>query len=511
MGNSILDIIQSSDKLFGTGAESCKEIIHEFICEYHIEKNHIPDTDDLAFFLKRCPRRDRIVIVFSSDTQSVSIRNDVAWKEIYSSFVENLFDDDDLIVTIRISKNVENSQLSVYNLKLFSDFICGQSYGKLFEIFTSLFAECGDHIVFQLLDTEGSLRTNSIAFSNYDVLWGENQTREKSLKDCEDASVFLDRMRIRLIPSDFYICTIESDHFDKIRNLFQRIKTILSYIYIANTATIIDEKAVLQFDPSSKGYEFELIDISDNAAVPAIYEWIFKDDSCVDKASIARKIINTYCRDRDSILKIDDTILNSIKSDYVIYQNNHADQYIDMKNRISMFIVDSAGKMQELSHDFSDAFRNNFVAVIVFLMTVILTDSIDFSDFSRAEISTQIVSVCGLFTGATLLYLIATIIMGNQKWKWLRQSYTDLKKNYVKVFDSKDLEEAFNHDEPFENAKAQYNTLCRKLGIVWIFLFLGLLIFTMVLSSHRNTDISSGNQIQINETVSDNDENAVEQ
>ena len=83
-----------------------------------------------------------------------------------------------------------------------------------------------------------------------------------------------------------------------------------------------------------------------------------KDDSCVDKASIARKIINTYCRDKESILAIDDKVLNSIKSDYVIYQKNHVDQYIDMKNKISEFIVDSAGKIQELSHDIADAFRN---------------------------------------------------------------------------------------------------------------------------------------------------------
>ena len=114
-------------------------------------------------------------------------------------------------------------------------------------------------------------------------------------------------------------------------------------------------------------------------------------------------------------------------------------------------------------------------------MTVLLTDSIDFSQFLGREISPKVTAVCGVFTGATLLYFIATLIMGNQKWNWLKQSYTDLKKNYDGVFDSKDLDEAFNHDEPLKNAEDQYKSIRNKISAVWIALILVLVIFTGIL------------------------------
>lgn len=36
--------------------------------------------------------------------------------------------------------------------------------------------------------------------------------------------------------------------------------------------------------------------------------------------------------------------------------------------------------------------------------------------------------------------------MTNLKWKWLEQSYDDLKANYNGTLDEKDIDEAFNYD-----------------------------------------------------------------
>ncbi len=496
----MFDIIQSADMLFGAVPSSCKEIIPEFNCEYRVEKNNLPSADELMAFLGQKPERDRISITITSDSGSVFVSDETVWMDSYTSFVDGLFDGDEVVVVIRITKDIQDGTLSVYDLKLFSDFLCNQKMEQFFENFTKLFADCGEHIAFQLLDTNGSMRTSSISFSDNDVQWINCRSRKENLRDCEDASVFLDRMRISLIPQDFDIDAVEGSDFEAIKGLFQKLRTVLSYIYLANTATVVNDKTILQFDPSTKGYEYEMNQLTDNMVVPLIYEWVFKDDSCVDKASIARKIINTYCRDRESILTIDEKVLNSIKSDYVIYQKNHADQYIDMKNKISEFIVDSAGKIQELSHDIADAFRNNFVAIIVFLMTVLLTDSIDFTQFFGKEISPKVTAVCAVFTVATLLYFIATLIMENQKWIWLKQSYTDLKKNYDGVFDSKDLDEAFNHDEPLKNAEEQYKGIRKKIGAVWIGLILVLAIFTSVLVWQGN-HVTAQEQTQVEDTV----------
>lgn len=477
----MFDIIKVADELFGTTASSYKEIIPEFVCEYRLKKQNLPSSEKLIVFLGLKPERDKIEITITSDSGSAFVSSDVVWVDSYEGFEKGLYDDDEITVSIKVTKIIEGGRLSVYCLNQFSQFLCGLKAEQIFENFTNLFRESGEHIEFQLLDTNGSLRTSSIAFSDNDLRWINHRSREEQIKDCEDASVFLERAKIRLTPRDFEIEGLEGNGLDAIQALFGKLKAILSYVYLANTASVVNGKAILQFDPAAKGYEYDLTQLTENEIVPQIYDWVFKDESCVDKASIARKIINTYCRDKESILLIDEKVLNSIKSDYVIYQKNHADQYIEMKNKISEFIVESAGKIQDLSHDIADAFRNNFVAIIVFLMTVLLTDSIDFSKFLEKDISPKVTAVCGVFTIATFLYFIATIVMGKQKWKWLKQSYTDLKNNYVGVFDAKDIEEAFNHDEPLNNAEKEYREIRKKISSIWIALVLVLCMFTGIL------------------------------
>lgn len=493
----MFDIIKTADELFGTKASSCKEIIPEFYCEYKIIKDCLPTTEELVSFLALKPEHDKIEITIISVSGATYIDTDTAWMDEYESFVQNLYEDDKLTVSIKVAKIIKDGVLSIYKLDEFSKFLCGLTIERAFEVFSDLFSKCGEQIIFNLLDINGSFRTNSIAFSDNDVQWVNGGSREELLRNCEDSSVFLDRNRIRLVPQDFEIISIDGDGFNAIIELFEHLKSVLSYVYLANTATVSNGRAVLQFDPSANGYEYELTQLTENENVSQIFGWVFKDDSCVDKAGIARKIINTYCRNKESILSIDEHVLNSIKSDYVIYQKNHADQYIEIKNKISEFIVDCAGKIQNMSHDIIDAFRNNFVAVIVFLMTVLLTDSIDFSQFLGTEIAPKITVVCGVFSVATLLYFIATIIMGNQKWRWLKQSYDNLKDNYKGIFDEADIEEAFKQDKPLNDAESEYKKIRKKLCIIWITLVMALVVFTGILAYQGNQAMSDQTQIEV--------------
>lgn len=62
-------------------------------------------------------------------------------------------------------------------------------------------------------------------------------------------------------------------------------------------------------------------------------------------------------------------------------------------------------------------------------------------------------------TDSVGFYLIATIIMTNLKWKWLEQSYDDLKANYNGTLDEKDIDEAFNYDCSRNTAREQFKKL----------------------------------------------------
>lgn len=498
----MFNIIDRASNMLKTTPSAYSEILYEFKAEYRIVKDHIPSIEELVVFTGDIPKTDRVSVTFSDGTSSVIV-NAVAWIEALKEFTNNLYLSDEVIVSIKVEKKDHDGVLNVYNLNSFSEFLNGRSYTQLFDIFTQLFKRCGNRIVFHLLDTNGSLRTRNIAFSDNDVEWKVNIPRHEQLINCDNASLFLDRAKYPLLPQDFAITgPVEGSGFENIEELFEKLHSIWSYFYIANSAYIANEKAILQFDPAGAAGEYDFEDLAKNTIVPQIYEWAFKDEGCVDKASIARKIINVYCRSNEAILTIDKKLFNSIKSDYVIYQKNHADQYIDMKNKISECIVDHAKQMQELSHDVLEAFRNNFVAVIVFLMTVLLTDSIDFSKFLGRTVSSNVTAVCGIFTLGSILYLIATIIMGNQKWKWLEQSYDDLKGNYKEILDDQDIEEAFNHDQPIKTSKEQFKKFrCWMIGL-WLALIIGLSMFTGIL--YVNGNMSKEQEVIINDIETDN-------
>ncbi|MBQ8306773.1 MAG: hypothetical protein IJX90_11225 [Blautia sp.] len=498
----MFNIIDRASNMLKTTPFAYSEILYEFTAEYRIGKDCIPNIEELLVFTGDAPEMDKISVTFSDGTSSVIV-NVAAWTDSFEEFTNNLYSSDEVIVSIKIEKKIHDGVLNVYNLNSFSEFLNGRSYTQLFDIFAQLFKLCGNRIVFHLLDTNGSLRTRNIAFSDNNVEWKVNTPRHEQLKNCEDASIFLDKEKYPLLPQDFAITgPVEGSGFGNIKGLFEKLRSIWSYFYLANSAYIANEKAILQFDPAGVAEKYDFDDLTKNTIVPQIYEWAFKDDGCVDKASIARKIINVYCRSNAAILTIDEKLFNSIKSDYVIYQKNHADQYIDMKNKISECIVDSAKQMQELSHDVDEAFRNNFVAVIVFLMTVLLTDSIDFSQFLGRTVSSNVTAVCGIFTFGSILYLIATIIMGNQKWKWLEQSYDDLKANYNGTLDDQDIEEAFNHDQPIKTAKEQFKKLrCRMIGL-WLAMIIGLGMFTGIL--YMNGNLSKEPEVVISDIETDN-------
>ncbi len=478
----MFDVISSANKLFKTDISSYKEIIPEFSGEYKIRKENLPTVQELMNFLSSIPKQDEIEITFDAEDYICSVGRAI-WTDIYEAFVQDVYDDDEIKASILIKKHIADGVLSVYNLKSFAEFLTNLKIEEAFLNFVDLFAKCGEHIVFRLLATNGTIRTKTIAFSDNNVVWKKDENREKMLKKCEDACVFLDRGRINLVPQDFAVVAIDGQDIFGVTELFNKLESILSYIYVANTASIVNGVAVLQFDPSSNGHQFSLDQLSNNSVIPKIYDWIFREDECVDKACIARKIINIHCHTSEDILSIDDAILNSIKSNYVIYQNDHVNQYIEMKNKISEFIVDSVSRIQELSHDIADAFRNNLIAVMVFMLTVILTDSIDFHEFMGKKVSSNVISVCWFFTGATIAYFIITIIINGKKWGWLKQSYYGIKSNYKTILDKNDLEEEFRNDEPLKNARKQYLGNCILISVIWI-AFIALMVwFTMSLKT----------------------------
>ncbi len=485
------DILQISNEIFGNLCLILfEETLYYFRIRYQIAAPGLPSAEKLRFLCSKCLERDDIEIKFYSvENFCFSNNNGLTQEHAYGEYQSQLEQNDTVKVAIDIQKKFVDEIISVYNIESFSEFLCSQKMEESFQLFAELFNGGRQHICFQVLNRGGCIHTSSIAFAAGAFCWDRAISRDNFIRNCNDTSVFLGRGQYPLVPQDFTIIDQVYDNcLNSIKGLFDRLRNILSYLYIANTSNIVGNKAVLQFDPAVNGYEYSLEQLSGNYQVWNIYSWIHKDDSCIDRASIARNIINIHCKSADAILNIDENIYKSAVANYVIYQKKHADQYIELKNKLSEFIVGSAGQLQELAHDLVEGFRNNFVAVIVFLMTVLLTDSIDFSNFTKANVSANIVSVCGIFTYASLLYMIVTIFARKIKWGWLERAYDDLKKNYSGVLDEQDIAVAVNNDSAFKNTKKEYKKVRLMIGSIWIAAIIGMLVFTLVIGQHHQNN-----------------------
>jgi nitrate reductase NapE component len=74
--------------------------------------------------------------------------------------------------------------------------------------------------------------------------------------------------------------------------------------------------------------------------------------------------------------------------------------------------------------------------------------------------------------------------MGNLKWRWIDESYKSLKKNYERILDKQDVEEAFSHDEPIKMAKKQFKGFRFRMICLWAVLIIGMVGFIWIL--HKN-------------------------
>mgnify|MGYP003303492451 FL=1 len=503
----MIDILQLSKQIFGNaGFVFCEDNVNKFTIKYKMGASDLPSVERLIDLCNKCLERDDMDIYFQSVENFIfQSTENVAQNHAYEDFKLQLEQDDSVDVEIKIRKKFVNDIISVYSIEKFSDFLCGQKLQKNLQLFAQLFASGRQHICFQIINCDSCIHTESIAFAPEfeSIVWDNTKSRDSDIKNCNNTSVFLGRTQYPLVPQDFaFIEHMYDDRLNRIKEIFDNLRNILSYLYIANTSNIVENKAILQFEPTVKGYEYTLEQISVNEYVWDVYSWIHKDEGGIDRAGIVRNIINMHCKTADAILNIDENIYKSAVANYVIYQKKHTEQYIELKNKLSEFIVESARQLQELAYNLVEGIRNNFVAVIVFLMTVLLTDSIDFGSFTQANVSSNIVAVCSIFTLVSFLYMIVTIKAGNTKWRWLENSYNDLKNNYSEVLDERDIQIAVNDDAAFKNTKKEYEDVRRIISIIWIISIIGMAVFTIAIGHNdRSGEISPTKTYETEELV----------
>ncbi|MBR0596451.1 hypothetical protein [Sinanaerobacter chloroacetimidivorans] len=476
----MFDFLECSRQLFGN-AKSYYEAAAEVNAQFSSTIAMLADQSELSSYLGSFKNRDTVKITMKACVDFIYPMTDGGdWRVAYTNFLAQSEPDDDVEINVHITKNYDDcNTLSIYCFERFMDYYSGLSLVDLLTFFSSVFSH-HSYIRFETLDAVVGLYTHSIGFCQEGEHWPDAEVvREEQLKKCENASLFLNRIDFPLMPYDFEFLGNTSEKNPLLISLFNKIRTLLAYLYLANSSYIIGEKMVLQFSPSQQGFAYNINLIAENTNACQLFNWAFGGENAVERTGITRNVICLNCKTADQILGINEEIWNSVKSNYILYQKKTTEQYIEMKKQISAFIVDSSKQLQELIYNLIEGLKNNFIAVIMFLITIILTDSIDWEDFlATHSLNQDLIFVTRIFIAASSAYLLVTYIAMIIKWLFFKKGYHQLKDSYKEIFDDKDLENAFEHDKVINTAKKNIIIAAILIGVVWVGFIVSVYFFT---------------------------------
>lgn len=472
------DIKDEFVKLF-TSCSSFHESLVDLDACFKTTIKQMPVVDDLLSSLSKINNNDIVELSFYS-IASLTLKNNEEKEVInkYNYFISSNELDDEVEIRLHIDKN-QSESISIYNFDYIENFFYKKSTNDLLVLFSMLLKD-KNKLCFVVYDKMIEIYTDTISFLTHDKKpINKEIDRNSLLERCNRTSLFLNRNDIKLIPQDFIIRSCYVSKTKIINDIFSNIETILEFVYTANNAYIANDCLVLQFDPVGKAFEFKLLEIQMNPIWRDIYEWIYDNDATIERATIARNIISSYCETEYQIQGIKQEIVSCIKSNYTIYLKNIVEKYIDLKKNIADNIVENTNQIQNLSHELSDSLRDNFVAILAFLMASFLTNSIDFSMLLNKTVPNNFKLIFIVFIALSFVYLVAVYYISNEKWKWIEQDYRDLKDNYSCLLDNEDIEEMFKHDRFFNRTKESYRKFKRIVFISWI-IILVLLIVTFI-------------------------------
>lgn len=444
-----------------------KEAFHEFFgsvityqetakivtATYKTVASKMPNVEQLKVKIALIPENDGISLRMFGISDSNCTVERATWENSYSQFLETQEENDEIEITLLITKN--ETVCNIYSFEEYWKVVSRKNLSETLKYFADLYL--AGTSIFHVLDRKIHVKAYGIIFSNSESLKVE-WNRDKCIQKYQEASVFLNRNEIPFVPEDFHV--IEKKSGEPVFSLFQKLESVLYLLYIANTSYVAENKLVIQLK-IDLGMDIELHDFQFNEKIQEIGSWIFSGDSAVERAGIARNILAEKCKTSSDLLNISQDTINSIKSNFVIYQRDTTEQYIETKNRIADNIVELSRQQEEMVQDIVDGLRNNLIAIVTFLITVILA-GVDMDKMLQGDsLPYNVRFVTIILIIGSIVYLIASIIGTYFKLKSLERGYNHLKEYYKTLLVADDVNTTFDstYDETVQRVKKYQNII----------------------------------------------------
>lgn len=278
-----------------------------------------------------------------------------------------------------------------------------------------------------------------------------------------------------MLPYDFYLLQ-RTDQKLEIEKIFDKLTLLLSVIAISNYSSFKKNK----LDYSINGYNnikseinFEHISfpVSDIKKIYDIFDWIYKEEkNILERIEVSRNILSLYCID-NNILEINNSILNSIKSNYSIYLKRNVDRYMKVIKDGQSLLNELENNFYMLQNTFNNKFKKSISTLFTFLISTVLFNTLATGKIQN--IFTKDITILSIVLFIILiivfLYEIFELIKNTDK---IENNYEEKKKLLYLILGKNEIEDIFKDIKILELNKKEVKNLIKKSAMIFIILLI---------------------------------------
>ncbi|VIB43229.1 Uncharacterised protein [Clostridioides difficile] len=464
-----MSILSEFFSLFNANSSTLSERVQVVECTFTCDGNELPSIENIKCVLNKFPTRDEVKIRLCNDYEENIIfdnHNDEIIGYEVEDFYKDSKEDTEVNISLEINKIIGQNTLSVYNFEKFSNSILNKSNKEILGIFSG-FLKNKEYLIFELYDSNLLFWTNTMVFKNYRQNTPEIKfLRKNKIEICKQISSFYNVTDYELIPDDFEI--ISNSNNNIFEEIFSKIRTLMSMIYVSNTAIIDNESLNVEIIGQRKTcFNYNInTQLVNNDELYKIYKWIFTDGNSVDKAIIARNIISLHCQ-YDDILRTDQKTFSSIQSNFSLYQRDNVVKYIELKNKLGEYIIKIVTETNDIVIGLTDKFKKNIIACFTFIFTIVLANIVSSNPLNNI-FTKDITFLLETILVGSIGYLVISVLEMNYNLKKLERGYEDLKNNYTDILDANDILEIFNNDKTFKDNVKDVKKKRILFTVIWV-------------------------------------------
>ena len=433
---------------------SIKEDFAQLVCEVELTLKSTPDEKTLQILLPNISGRDswRLQLITDGDDDLYDLR---AGDDIAKACGENKlrpYYDEDVTLTYSITKTKHNDTLTIYDYALFLNHINGLAVTESLNAFQNKLAE---KLVLEIWSEKYErFNTSSIAFIKKDdeqpILTGNDDGKKRKEK-CEELCQWNNRCT-NLTPEDLHIVNKEAD--GKFSGLFDQLCLLLCSCFIADfssmdkmrlTLRLSGYKMMMMESQSVKTKDLEF-DTTSMEQWYKIYDWCYTGGYTSDRLSIARNIISLNCPNINK-LKLNNSTMDAIKSNFKIFEKDNVRQYIKIRNDVSKTLLDMQERVNAIVEGFTGDFHKSVISLGTFFLTVIVVRVIADGDIAGA-FTGNIALLSLTFIALSAVNLIYSRMSLCRKEKLFTKHYEQLKQRYSQLLSNEEKQKMFEDCDP---------------------------------------------------------------